>query len=97
MDYHQNARLTVFGREQLARKVLVEGLTLKVAAASLGVSEKTAAKWVRRYREGGAAALADRSSRPHNALEPPHPLCGKRFWLFAGTATTAGESRTQPG
>ena len=36
MDYHQNARLTVFGREQLARKVLVEGLTLKLAAASLG-------------------------------------------------------------
>ena len=70
MDYHQNARLTVFGREQLARKVLLEGLTLKLAAASFNVSEKTAAKWARRYREGGAAALADRSSRPH--------LCARR-------------------
>ena len=66
MDYHQNARLTVFGREQLARKVLLEGLTLKLAAASFNFSEKTAAKWARRYREGGAAALADRSSRPHH-------------------------------
>ena len=66
MDYHQNARSTVFGREQLARKVLVEGLTPRQAAASFGVSEKIAAKWARRYHEGGAAALADRSSQPHH-------------------------------
>ena len=65
MDYHQNARLTIRSREQLARKVLVERCTLKLAAASFNVSEKTAAKWVRRYREGGAGALGDRSSRPH--------------------------------
>src|SRR6202022_483374 len=53
MDYHQNARLTVHSREQMARRVVVEGLTLKLAAASFNVSEKTAAKWVRRYREAG--------------------------------------------
>ena len=66
MDYHQNARLTIHSREQLARKVLVERCTLKLAAASFKVSEKTAAKWVRRYREGGAEALGDRSSRPRH-------------------------------
>ena len=66
MDYHQNARLTVIGREQLARKVLHEGLTLKLAAASFNVSPKTAAKWTRRFREGGAEALRDRSSRPRH-------------------------------
>jgi len=65
MDYHQNARLTVHSREQLARRVLQQGLTLKQAAASFDVSAKTAAKWVRRYRELGAAGLGDRSSRPH--------------------------------
>jgi len=64
MDYHQNARLTVFGREQLARKVLHEGLTLKLAAASFNVSPKTAAKWTRRFEQGGVEALLDRSSRP---------------------------------
>jgi hypothetical protein len=32
--------------------------------ASFGVSAKTAAKWVRRYRELGAAGLRDHSSRP---------------------------------
>jgi len=64
MDYHQNARLTMYQREQLARKVLNKGCTLKLAAASFNVSARTAAKWVRRYRAGGVADLWDRSSRP---------------------------------
>jgi transposase InsO family protein len=33
-------------------------------AAGFGVSIRTARKWMSRYREGGSAALADRSSRP---------------------------------
>ena len=65
MDYHQNARLMIHQREQLARKVLEQRCTLKRAAASFNVSAKTAAKWVRRYRENGVADLRDRSSRPH--------------------------------
>ena len=67
MDYHQNARLTVHSREQLARKVLHTGCTLKLAAASFNVSAKTAAKWVRRYQAGGADGLRDLSSRPHRS------------------------------
>jgi transposase len=65
MDYHQNARLVIHSRERLALAVLEQGLTLKQAAASFHVSAKTAAKWVRRYRELGHAGLGDRSSRPH--------------------------------
>jgi transposase InsO family protein len=64
MDYHQNARLTVHSREQLAKRVVEQGVTLKLAAASFNISAKTAAKWVRRYREAGRAGLGDRSSRP---------------------------------
>ena len=64
MDYHQNARLTIHSREQLARKVLHGGMTLKLAAASFNVSAKTAAKWTRRFQQGGVEALRDRSSRP---------------------------------
>ena len=67
MDYHQNARLTVHSREQLARYVLEQGWTLKAAAAAFNVSDKTAAKWVRRYRELGRAGLGDASSRPHRS------------------------------
>ena len=70
MDYHQNARLTVHSREQMCRRVVVEGVTLKLAAASFNVSQKTAAKWVRRYREAGAAGLCDRGSRPRRLRQP---------------------------
>jgi transposase InsO family protein len=73
MDYHQHARLTVFGREQMAKKVLEQGLTLKLAAASFNVSAKTAAKWVRRYRQSGVVGLEDRSSRPRRLRQPTSP------------------------
>ena len=67
MDYHQNARLTVSLREQLARRVVVEKSTVKQAAICFHISEKTAAKWVRRYRTEGVAGLRDRCSRPHRS------------------------------
>ena len=73
MDYHQNARLTLISRERMAKKVLEEGFTLKLAAASFNVSAKTAAKWVRRYREQGAAGLRDHSSRPRRLRQPTAP------------------------
>ena len=64
MDYHQNARLTIYSRAELAKTVLEQGVTLKLAGACFNVSAKTAAKWVSRYREFGRAGLGDRSSRP---------------------------------
>ena len=70
MDCHQNARLTMRSREQLARKVLEERCTLKQAAACFSVSAKTAAKWTGRYRQEGLAGLPDRSSRPHRLRRP---------------------------
>jgi transposase InsO family protein len=73
MDYHQNARLTVHSREQLARKVVDEGFTMQQTAARFNVSTKTAAKWVQRYREAGSAGLSDRSSRPRRLRQPTVP------------------------
>ena len=67
MDYHQNSRLTIHSREQLAKIVVERGSTLKAAAAAFNVSAKTAAKWVRRYRDHGTAGLKDLSSRPHHS------------------------------
>ncbi len=63
-NHHKNARLTVHSREQVAIRVVEQGMTLKLAAASFSISEKTAAKWVHRYRELGRAGLGNRSSRP---------------------------------
>ncbi len=91
MDYHQNARLTIHSLELLARRVVDHGLTLKLVAAtaSFNVSAKTAAKWVRRFREAGAAGLSDRSSRPHRSPRTTSSPLTERFLLCA---TTAGAS-----
>ncbi|MGP8175983.1 MAG: integrase core domain-containing protein [Terracidiphilus sp.] len=89
MDLHQNARLTVWSREQMAKRVTERGCTLKAAAAAFNVSAKTAAKWVSRYRSAGAAGLLDRSSRPHR-LRRPTPshlvdaVAGLRHQRWAG-------------
>jgi transposase InsO family protein len=64
MELHRNAALSWRGRLELARCVVVEGWTVTAAAAAAGVSVRCARKWVLRYREGGEAALADRSSAP---------------------------------
>ena len=64
MDLHQNARLTFRSREALARKIVIDRLTVNAAAAAFTVSRKTAAKWVGRYRALGLPGLRDRSSRP---------------------------------
>jgi transposase InsO family protein len=46
--------------------VLEEGWTLRQAAAAAGCSVRTAAKWLRRFREGDRLLL-DRSSRPRRS------------------------------
>jgi transposase len=65
MDYHKNARTMLWSREQMAKLVVEQGFTYKAAAERFEVSPKTAAKWVLRYRQSGAAGLSDRSSKPH--------------------------------
>ena len=95
MDENSGAR-----QEQLARKVVEEKCTLKLAAASFGVSAKTTAKWVRRYRELGPAGLRDRSSRPGRM---PRQTCfsfvervlllRRQRWTGCRIAETVGLSR----
>ena len=70
MDYHHHARLTIHGREQLAKSVVEGRLSLCEGAAEHRLSRQTAARWVRRYREEGLAGLSDRSSRPHRLRQP---------------------------
>lgn len=68
MNVHQNARLTVSCRVLLVERILSGRAQVQVAA-ELGVSVRTAHKWLRRYQELGAEGLKDRSSRPHNSPE----------------------------
>ncbi len=71
MNVHKNAKLTPAGRALLVRRVLEQRTQRAAVAAAFGVSERTVAKWVRRWRLEGVAGLVDRSSRPRRC---PHQL-----------------------
>jgi transposase InsO family protein len=64
MQLHANARTCPKSRALIARRVLEEGWSLAEAAEAAGVSERTAGKWVRRFRSEGLVGLRDRSSAP---------------------------------
>jgi transposase InsO family protein len=63
---HRNARLTVWGRQELVRRVHA-GRPAAHVAAEMGVSRATAYKWLRRFDEEGDAGFPDRSSRPQRS------------------------------
>jgi transposase len=64
MKLHANARLSVKGRELLVARIEVAGWSLSAAAEAAGISDRTARKWLARYRVDGPAGLLDRSSAP---------------------------------
>lgn len=64
MKLHANAALSLRQRERMARRIVEEDWSLTKAAEAAEVSERTAAKWARRFREEGVAGLLDRSSAP---------------------------------
>lgn len=65
---HANARTNLFARRLIVERVAA-GWPPAHVAEQLGISRSTVYKWLRRYDEGGEAALADRSSRP---IRMPH-------------------------
>jgi transposase len=65
MRLHGNARLSLHGRRPLVERVLDQHFPLQMAAEAAGVSTRTAAKWVARFRAEGELGLLDRSSAPH--------------------------------
>jgi transposase InsO family protein len=64
MKLHGNARLSVKGRELLIDRLEHAGWSLSSAAEAAGLSDRTARKWLARYRSEGAMGLLDRSSAP---------------------------------
>jgi transposase InsO family protein len=65
MRLHANARLSPIGRRLLVDRVEREGWTIRAAAESAGVSERTAHKWLARFRAEGPLGLIDRPSAAH--------------------------------
>jgi transposase InsO family protein len=64
MKLHANARTCPNSRRLLVRRVEDEGWALTPAAEAAGVSERSARKWLSRWRSEGEAGLCDRSSAP---------------------------------
>jgi len=62
MKLHANAALSPKGRQVLVDRVEREGWSVRAAAESAGVSERTAHKWLSRFRAEGPLGLIDRCS-----------------------------------
>jgi len=64
MKLHGNARSCPRSRQLLVDRVINDGWTVANAAAAAGLSDRSAAKWLARYRAEGSLGLLDRSSAP---------------------------------
>src|SRR2546428_4690622 len=96
MYLHANAKLGLAGRLALVRTI-EGGCSVRAAAAAFSVSPATAHRWWRRWLDGGrqAAALVDRSSRPHHsprlrAAERQERICDCRRKTGWGPRLVAG-------
>jgi transposase InsO family protein len=66
MKLHGNARTCPNSRRLLVARVDQDGWSVREAAQAAGVSERTAYRWLRRWRLQGVEGLLDRSSRPRS-------------------------------
>jgi transposase len=66
MKLHGNAALSLKKRQLLVHRVLEQGTSPTEAAEAAEVSERTARKWVERFRAEGEAGLLDRPSAPRH-------------------------------
>ena len=64
MKLHANARTCPNSRRLLVERIEREGWPPSRAAQAAGISERTARKWLARWRAEGEAGLLDRSSAP---------------------------------
>jgi transposase InsO family protein len=80
MKLHANARTCPNSRRLLVWRVREQGWSVMAAAEAAGISERTAYRWLRRFREEGDAGLQDRSSAPKRI---PHKTPAERVEVIA--------------
>jgi len=80
MKLHGNARTCPNSRRLLVDRVCDQSWSVAGAAAAAGVSERTAYRWLARWREGGVEGLRDRSSAPRHI---PHRTAPDRVGAIA--------------
>jgi transposase InsO family protein len=91
----RRARLTIYGRQLLVDRIVIEGMSVALAAEMAGVSRQTATKWLHRYRELGPDGLEDRSSRPRRSPRTLDPALVLAI-LAARHRTRYGPHRLSP-
>src|SRR5215203_7255233 len=89
MNCHANARLSPIGRRLLIDRIERDGWTVRAAAESAGISQRTACKWVGRWRAEGDPGLRDRSSAPRTVANKTAPqtvaaICALRRLRLSG-------------
>ncbi len=75
MRLHRNARTCPNSRRLLVDRIESEGWSVRTAAAAAGVTDRTAYRWLARWRAEGERGLLDRSSTPQRI---PHKLAQER-------------------
>jgi transposase InsO family protein len=77
MRLHANARTCPKSRRLLVERI-EGGWSVMEAAAAAGITDRTARRWLRRWREDGPGGLLDRSSAPHRIPHktPPARVAG---------------------
>ena len=60
-------------RKDFVCAALKEAVSFRALCREFGISPKTGYKWMKRYRTGGEAALADQSRRPHHSPTQTQP------------------------
>ena len=74
MNAHSKAKLSPWSRGEMVKRIVELHQPVAETAAAFGVSERTAYKWLARFRAEGQDGLRDRSSRPTCSPRTTHPL-----------------------
>ena len=90
MKLHRNARTCPRSRRLLVERIETQGWPRAQTAAGAGISERTAVKWLPRWRAEGEAGLFDRCSAPHRI---PHRTPERRRRLVLALAYGCGRRR----
>ncbi len=78
MKIHANARTCPNSRKLLVKRIEEKRWSLMGAAEAAGISERSAAKWLARWRAEGEAGLRDRSSAPRRRPTSCPPIASGR-------------------
>ena len=91
MKLHRNAKTTPTSRLELVRRTVDDGWRYQAVAEGYGVSVRTVAKWVQRFRQLGAAGLEDGSSRPQQTPHITSPVRVPRPTISLDSLLREGE------